>query len=309
VVFLLPVPRTAIAVFSKQITNNCVDHSRMDSLVLKAEVNETWIQFLVSCQNFGVNERLVFCGVSLTVIFLCFYVHGWFFVFADWYGFLDKYAIRSGNHKLPTVDKQWDAIKEATIDVIVVKPIVLYFVYPYVAGKFIHFGPTIPAVSTCLFQWILMKVIFATSLYWLHRAMHHKSIYQYVHKRHHTYHDTVGFASQFAHPVEGMVSAFHVVLAIYLIRPHFVVFCCFLGSTVFEIVDAHCGYDVPWSWLYPWSDRYFWGSGARAHDYHHSHNVGIYGGGLIGLWDRVLGTDVDFRRFEGKRLAAEGKSS
>jgi hypothetical protein len=36
--------------------------------------------------------------------------------------------------------------------------------------------------------------------------------------------------------------------------------------------------------------------------------VGIYGGGLTGLWDKLLGTDVEFRRFEEKRLAAEKKA-
>lgn len=271
--------------------------------------NVVWIELLSHLQELGISQRILFCASSLSIILVFFYLHGWFFVLADWYGFLDKYAIRSGNHRVATVDKQWEAIREATLDAFVVKPLVLFFVYPYVADDYIHFGPTIPDARTFIFQWIIMKAIFATSLYCLHRAMHHKSIYQYVHKRHHTYHDTVAFASQFAHPVEGLASAFHVILAIYLIRPHFLVYCCFLASTVTEIIDSHCGYDVPWAWLYPWSDWYFWGSGARAHDYHHSHNVGVYGGGLLGLWDRVLGTDVDFRRFEEKRLAAEGKAA
>lgn len=272
------------------------------------DLNGPWIDFVEYSRNLGITERVLFCASSLAIIFVFFYLHGWLFVLADWYGFFDRFAIRSGSHKVATIEKQWDAIKEASIDVFVVKPIVLYFVYPFVADKYIHFGPTVPALTTFLFQWVCMKLIFSTSLYWLHRAMHHKSIYQYVHKRHHTYHDTVGFASQYAHPVEGLISAVHVVLAICLVRPHFLVYCAFFSSTLTEIIDAHCGYDVPWVWLYPWSDRYFWGSGARAHDYHHSHNVGIYGGGLIGLWDRALGTDEEFRRFEKKRLAGGTKS-
>jgi len=236
------------------------------------------------------------------VIFVCFYLHGWFFVFADWYGFLDKYAIRSGVHKNATEAKQWAAIKEASIDLFLVKPVIFYFVYPVVADRFIYFNNDLPTIQWGVLQWLSLKAIFATSLYILHRAMHHRSIYQYVHKKHHTYHDTVGFAAQFAHPVEGLVSALHVVFGILLVRPHFVVYCAFLASTMVEIVDSHCGYDVPWSWLYPWSDRYYWGSGARTHDYHHSHNLGTYGGGLLGVWDRWLGTDADFRKFEEKRL-------
>jgi sterol desaturase/sphingolipid hydroxylase (fatty acid hydroxylase superfamily) len=275
---------------------------------MKYDCNEMWLTLLTATSAAGISERQLFCGTSLAIVFVFFYLHGWFYVLADWYGFLDRYAIRSGSHKVATIEKQWDAIKEASLDVFVVKPLVLYFVYPFVAGKYILFGAEIRSLPVCLLQWVCMKLIFSTSLYWLHRAMHHKSVYQYVHKRHHTYHDTVGFASQYAHPVEGLLSAWHVISAIYLVRPHFVVYCAFLASTLVEIIDSHCGYDVPWAWLYPWSDRYFWGSGARAHDYHHSHNVGIYGGGLTRLWDKLLGTDVEFRRFEEKRLAAEKKA-
>lgn len=252
-----------------------------------------------------ISERSTFVGGTLLVIFIFFYLHGWFFVLADWYGFLDRYAIRSGNHKVATIDKQWDAIKEASIDVFLIKPVVLYFVYPFVAGKYIHFDSGLPTIGTALFHWLCMKLVFSTSLYWLHRAMHHKSVYQYVHKRHHLYHDTVGFASQYAHPIEGMVSALHVILGILLMRPHFVVFLFFMATTMTEIIDSHCGYDVPWAWFYPWSDRYFWGSGARAHDFHHSHNVGVYGGGLTGLWDVVMGTNAAFAAHEMKRLRSK----
>ena len=265
-----------------------------------------WIELQRNSSAIGIDERSLFCLITLSIILIFFYLHGWFYVFADWFGFLDQYAIRSGNHKVATIEKQWEAIREATIDVFIVKPVVLYFIYPYVAGKYIYFDSHLPSWQTCILNWLSMKLIFSTSLYWIHRAMHHKSIYQYVHKRHHTFHDTVGFASQYAHPVEGMLSALHVIFGVMLVKPHFIVFSAFMATTLFEIVDAHCGYDVPWAWLYPWSDRYFWGSGARAHDYHHSHNIGIYGGGLTGLWDRLLGTDVEFRRFEEKRRAAEG---
>lgn len=36
------------------------------------------------------------------------------------------------------------------------------------------------------------------------------------------------------------------------------------------------------------------------HDYHHSHNLGACGGGLLGLWDCFLGTDTDYRACEAK---------
>ena len=262
---------------------------------------DVWLSFRADAQAAGITDRIMFTGGTLTVILVAFYLHGWFFVLADWYGFLDRYAIRSGKHRLVAIERQWEAIREATIDVFAVKPVLLYFIFPYVAGIFIHFDKELPSLSTAACNWLCMKCIFATSLYWLHRGMHHKAIYQYVHKRHHSYYDTVGFTAQYAHPVESLVSSLHVIFAIILVRPHFLVYCAFMATTMMEIVDAHCGYDVPWSILYPWSDWYFWGSGARVHDYHHSHNLGTYGGGITGLWDRLLGTDADFVKYEEKR--------
>jgi sterol desaturase/sphingolipid hydroxylase (fatty acid hydroxylase superfamily) len=46
---------------------------------------------------------------------------------------------------------------------------------------------------------------------------------------------------------------------------------------------------------------YHWGSGPRAHDYHHSHNIGMYGGGLFGIWDKIFGYDKEFNKFENER--------
>lgn len=272
-------------------------------------LSDMWTELRDHAHSLNCSDRLLFTATSLLIIFTCFYVHGWIFVFADWNGILDKYAIRSGDHKVATLEKQLEAIKEASIDMFVVKPMVLYFSFPFVANIFIQFDCSPPSLMIGLIQWIMMKLVFATSLYWLHRAMHHKAVYKYVHKRHHSYHDSVAFASQYAHPIEGIVSSLHVIFAIVFVKPHFVVYCAFLATTMIEIVDAHCGYDVPWAWLYPWSDKYPWGSGARAHDFHHSHNVGIYGGGLVGLWDRALGTDADFRKFEMKRLTDQNKNN
>ena len=76
-------------------------------------------------------------------------------------------------------------------------------------------------------------------------------------------------------------------------------------TVTIEFVDSHCGYDVPWNIFYPWSGIYPWGGGVRMHDYHHSHNLGTYGGGLFTIWDQLFHTDSDFRRYEKKRIEEE----
>ena len=62
-----------------------------------------------------------------------------------------------------------------------------------------------------------------------------------------------------------------------------------LTVRIFETVDAHCGYDFPWSpaRLTPWT------SATAAHDYHHAHNKGCYGS-MFSVLDSLYGTDADF---------------
>ena len=260
--------------------------------------------FFTAMKIAGWTDRSIFAAALFLIHLVAFYFHAWFFVFADWYGFMDRWAIRSGKHRMASMQKQWEAIREGTLDAFVVKPLIGYLVFPF-AEPYISFGE-LPTLSNGFLQWLAMEVIFSTSLFWIHGAMHKLPIvYKYVHKRHHTYHETVSFAAQYANPLEGLASSCHIVFSILIVRPHFFMFCIFLTTTFLEIVDSHCGYDVPWSVLYPWCGIYPWGSGARAHDYHHSHNIGMYGGGLVGLWDRLFGSNKDFLRFEAQRLKKE----
>ena len=97
---------------------------------------------------------------------------------------------------------------------------------------------------------------------------------RHVHKTHHSFYDTVGFAAQYHHPLESVFGAIYVVAGAALVQPSLCTFTLFLATRFSEIIDAHCGYEVPWRVMYPWSDYYPWGSGCRLHDYHHSHNRG-----------------------------------
>jgi len=65
-----------------------------------------------------------------------------------------------------------------------------------------------------------------------------------------------------------------------------------------ETIDAHSGYDFPWSpaRLLPFAAT------APMHDYHHSHNKGSFGSQFM-VWDWLFGTDTDFNAFHAKEKA------
>jgi sterol desaturase/sphingolipid hydroxylase (fatty acid hydroxylase superfamily) len=79
-------------------------------------------------------------------------------------------------------------------------------------------------------------------------------------------------------------------LGLILCRVHVVTGAIWLFYRIGETVESHSGYIFPWT---PF--QLPWGIGARGHDYHHSHNKGVYG--MFMFWDRIMGTDAEFRAY------------
>jgi sterol desaturase/sphingolipid hydroxylase (fatty acid hydroxylase superfamily) len=282
--------------FSRNIMD-FVDFSLMGELNPTVETSVSW--------------RLKYMIIGSCVSFLCSFMPAMaFVVLGDWgkWDYLQKYAIRSGKKRLPSSEQQWQAIKTGLKDLFL-KPLLFWFGWPYLGEPLLLLGTERLNGMDFLGDLLKMEVFFSVSFYLTHRVLHEVNfLYVNIHKIHHQFHESVGFAGQYAHLIEEASSAFHVSMAAYLVRPNMVTWMTFFGLVVFEVVDAHSGYSVPWRFLYPWSDVYPWGSGARSHDYHHSHNKGAYGGGLIGL-DRLFGSDKMFNKFEAARKAKAVKAA
>jgi hypothetical protein len=74
-----------------------------------------------------------------------------------------------------------------------------------------------------------------------------------------------GFAAEYAHPIETMVLGVGTVIGPLVLTRHYFTVLVWLIVRLFQTVEAHCGYDFPWS---PRHFIPFWG-GAEFHDYHH----------------------------------------
>ena len=66
---------------------------------------------------------------------------------------------------------------------------------------------------------------------------------------------------------------------------------------LFETTTAHCGYDFG-SWF----------PNSREHSYHHSHIENNYGS-FFNIWDRILGTNSKFNKFEENRIEKENEKN
>eukprot|EP00455_Lapot_gusevi_P014815 TRINITY_DN17463_c0_g1_i1.p1 TRINITY_DN17463_c0_g1~~TRINITY_DN17463_c0_g1_i1.p1 ORF type:complete len:157 (-),score=32.90 TRINITY_DN17463_c0_g1_i1:112-582(-) len=130
-------------------------------------------------------------------------------------------------------------------------------------------------------------VVEDTIFYFAHRTLHHPAIYQYMHKWHHQYKETVGIAAEYAHPMEYLLAnMIPTAIGPLLCGAHLYTFFMWLILRIGETIDGHCGYEFPWS---PYRLIPFSGS-ASVHDFHHSHNVGNFAS-FFTWWDRICGTD------------------
>lgn len=160
----------------------------------------------------------------------------------------------------------------------------------------LRFNGLAPNLRTSLWQVAVAYIGYDLMFYWSHRLMHHPRLYKHCHKIHHQFHTPIGPCASHAHPLEDLVQLFNWYLPIgfagWLNRNHGGLH----SSTLFyyncfrwiETVDAHCGYEFPFS---PFHALPFCG-GARGHDYHHRAFDGNYG--ATKFWDWLCGTDSGF---------------
>lgn len=222
------------------------------------------------------------------------------FAVIDHYDLLPSFKIQvdaDGNGKWPSYQMVKKALLQNIFAHNVAHPALWYGFYLWrFQGKVFEPLPSFwNFIGTFLFAWLFTDATF----YWLHRLSHHRSVYKYVHKQHHEFKQPVGLASTYAHPVEEVfvngVSTFGWML---FVQPHLLTFCVFVLTRYYEAVEGHCGYVLPFS---PWSllrDN-------SQHDYHHSHNIGVYG--IFPFWDWLCGTDKHYKDWLAKEEKLQKK--
>ncbi len=179
-------------------------------------------------------------------------------------GFLKQYRIQ----KKKVVDDKllvWAYTKLFLETALTHFPIFFYILYPAFRRHGMQLSPsTVPSAWTFVWQIGLSVLVFDTCFYWSHRILHHKTIYPYIHKEHHQFTISSGIAAEYSHPIESFINGFATLIVPIKLGIHCSVFFVYLFLRLLETVDAHSGYDLPWS---PF--RYV--SGADRHEYHHAH--------------------------------------
>jgi sterol desaturase/sphingolipid hydroxylase (fatty acid hydroxylase superfamily) len=140
-----------------------------------------------------------------------------------------------------------------------------------------------------LFSIVVMIFLHDTYFYWVHRLMHAKKIYPYIHKVHHQSINPTPWAAFSFHPIEGFLEAAIVPIIVVIIPVHtFALVIFILISTILNVL-GHLGFE-----LYPkgftkskWTG---WNNTSTHHNMHHHYfdcNYGLY----FNFWDKLMETN------------------
>lgn len=136
---------------------------------------------------------------------------------------------------------------------------------------------------------LIAMLLQETYYYWIHRLMHHKSLYRLVHQVHHDSHIASPWTSFSFHPLEGMLQAAFLPAILLFLPMHPAALVIYL--TIMTISSAINHLDIE---IYPARFGQHrvgrWLIGATHHSLHHKqfrYNYGLY----FTFWDQWMGTE------------------
>mmetsp|Transcript_34768 Transcript_34768/g.87429 ORF Transcript_34768/g.87429 Transcript_34768/m.87429 type:complete len:274 (-) Transcript_34768:1135-1956(-) len=250
---------------------------------MSGTVFETWWQQML--QNY-TETQISTVGTFLVHEILYFLVYVPFFV-ADQIPAFRKYKIQP--KVVNTWEIQWRCLKRLIFNHIVIQLPMILISHPILEFFGLRIDAPLPSFPLIFFKCCLFLIVEDFYFYWIHRLLHHKSLYKHIHKIHHDHPAPHGIAAEYAHFVETLFLGLGTVLGPFLFARHLFTLWCWLAVRLFQTVEAHVGYDFPWS---PRHFIPFWG-GALYHDYHHEKFLGNYASTFT-YCDWLFGTDTRY---------------
>lgn len=197
--------------------------------------------------------------------------------------------------------EQWNCAKLVLLSHFTVELPQIWLFHPL--AQFCGLSTTVPFPSllTMAYQIAIFFVMEDTWHYWSHRALHTPKLYKMIHKIHHQYSAPFGLAAEYASPIEVLLLGFGTVVCPILWCAvthdlHILTMYTWIVLRLFQAIDAHSGYEFPWS-LHHFLP--FW-AGADHHDVHHEKFIGNYSSSFR-WWDLICGTESGSAAAEKRR--------
>ncbi len=142
--------------------------------------------------------------------------------------------------------------------------------------------------------WFVLSIVGAivlhdTYFYWTHRLMHHRLLFRAFHRTHHLSLNPTPWAAYAFSPLEAVVEAGILPLAVMTMPMHPLAFFIFMFWQISFNVLGHTGYEFHPRWLMEtWLGRVL--NTPTNHVMHHESMRGNYGL-YFNVWDRLMGTN------------------
>lgn len=130
-----------------------------------------------------------------------------------------------------------------------------------------------------------------TYFYWMHRLMHWRPLFRYVHLGHHRSLTPTPWAIYSFQPLEAVIQFGIVAIPVIFVPLHPVVLLIYLSYDSFINTAGHSGHEIfpaRLARIWPFS----WMNTVTHHDAHHT-NMRVNFGAFFNLWDRLMGTFFD----------------
>jgi methylsterol monooxygenase len=248
-----------------------------------------WASYYVYMRNDAVATGLL----MLLVHEFSYFGRSLPFVIMDCIPYFRQYKIQQD--KVTAMNKQWEVTKSILLSHFLVEAIPIWGFHPICRQLGMQIGVPFPSLLTIVSQVAMFFVLEDAWHYWSHRLLHFGPFYRYIHKQHHKFPAPFGLTAEYAHPIEvavlgiGTVGIPMVFVALTK-NLHMLTVYIFVTLRLYQAIDAHSGYEFPWS-LHHFLP--FW-AGADHHDEHHHFFLGNYASSFR-WWDALLGTNTKKR--------------
>ncbi len=203
--------------------------------------------------------------------------------------------LRAQKGKLPPEKLVLSAWKEQHFNHIVFVPIFMALIlYPLFVWRGGNVSFVVPSIVELVVDILVCIVANETIFYFSHRLLHHKKLFRMIHRKHHTFRQVRPVSSEYAHPLENLLNLIAMYAGLVIMGSSFVTWAIWVALRIYETNDGHSGYEHIDS--------------ASKHAFHHQFPTkGCYGTAL-GLWDRILGTDQQWREWKSKQSTTDTRT-
>lgn len=211
--------------------------------------------------------------------------------------------------KVPTAKEQWECTKQVLFSHFTIELPAIWLFHPMAESiGMTTWQVPFPSWKTQLPQIAFFFVFEDMCHFFAHQALHYGPLYRHIHKLHHKYSAPFGLAAEYAHPAEVFILGTGTIMGpllwcYFLGNLHIITVYAWITLRLFQAIDAHSGYDFPWSLqrIIP-----FW-SGADHHDFHHMAFTNNYSTSFR-WFDRAFGTDDKYRAYRKRMDAAKAEA-